>query len=301
METRKYPMLSNFLGSVSSLSQKHPYLTTLGVITVTAVLGVTIRHLRRARRERRVLAKYGFIPDQLSNLAEVQEALTRCGMPACELLLGIDYGERNCTSGQRTFRGENLHRIIPGRPDPNPYQYALFLIAKTMQVFDSDGRVPCYAMLGDFRLHPMGETEVLGDLLSLYNARTPSLFPSGHPSWKLLLDQAIEHVIETRRYHLLLVLTTGAVDQGGDELRDALAVASRFPLSVVAIGVGDGPFDELRAIDDERIPGRLFDNFQFFNLHEILAEAKFLDVAFALATLMEVPFQYSAIKELGLL
>ncbi|RZS29134.1 hypothetical protein BHM03_00062821 [Ensete ventricosum] len=66
---------------------------------------------------------------------------------------------------------------------------------------------------------------------------------------------------------------------------------------------GDGPWDDMRKFDD-RIPARDFDNFQFVNFTAIMgktANAAEKEAAFALAALMEVPIQYKATLELGIL
>lgn len=66
------------------------------------------------------------------------------------------------------------------------------------------------------------------------------------------------------------------------------------------IGVGDGPWDMMEEFDDS-LPTRQFDNFQFVNYNSIVEAAANDDSTFALHALMEIPSQYAAIKDLGLL
>lgn len=52
---------------------------------------------------------------------------------------------------------------------------------------------------------------------------------------------------------------------------------------------------------DDKLPKRKFDNFQFVPYNETMARAENRDVTFAVNALQEIPDQYRAIKNLGLL
>ncbi|THG02749.1 hypothetical protein TEA_009308 [Camellia sinensis var. sinensis] len=116
------------------------------------------------------------------------------------------------------------------------------------------------------------------------------------------------------QYHVLLIITDGQVTRSvdsehgqlspqGKKTVEAIVTASKLPLSIILVGVGDGPWDMMREFDDN-IPARAFDNFQFVNFTEIMSKnvaQSRKETEFALAALMEIPSQYKATIELNIL
>jgi len=90
------------------------------------------------------------------------------------------------------------------------------------------------------------------------------------------------------------------VEEHEHSTREAIVEASNYPLSILVVGVGDGPWDRMNEYDDT-LPQRRFDNFQFVELEGVTRKSKYPDAAFALHALMEIPDQYKSIVNLGLI
>jgi len=246
------------------------------------------------------------IPDRFSSIEEVQQALRSVGLESSNLILGIDYTKSNTWTGAKTFNGDCLHAITPHRQ--NPYQEVISVIGRTLEVFDDDRLIPTFGF-GDnhtsdkncFSFYPdnrpcFGFQEVL----SRYSDITPCICLAGPTNFAPVIHSAISIAREERSYHILLIICDGQVTNRR-ETEEAIVEASRYPLSIVVVGVGDGPWDVMEEFDDE-LPQRTFDNFQFVDFSKTVREARKkghnVDAAFARAALMEIPEQFQIIKGL---
>ncbi|KAI8553224.1 hypothetical protein RHMOL_Rhmol06G0327500 [Rhododendron molle] len=220
-------------------------------------------------------SKYDFIPDHYSTLDQVTAALRESGLESSNLILGIDFTKSNEWTGKVSFNNRSLHDI---GGTPNPYEKAISIIGKTLAPFDEDNLIPCFGF-GDF------------------------------------VEAAVDIVEKSGgQYHILVIVADGqvtrSVNTSDGELSpqeektiNSIVYASSYPLSIVLVGIGDGPWEDMKKFDD-KIPARDFDNFQFVNFTAIMskdASPSEKETAFALAALMEIPFQYLAALELDLL
>ncbi|KAJ0042692.1 hypothetical protein Pint_17139 [Pistacia integerrima] len=276
--------------------------------------------------------KYSFIPDNFKTLEEVTAALREAGLESSNLILGIDFTKSNEWTGihycsrniinlsKVSFNNRSLHFI---GDTPNPYEKAISIIGKTIAPFDEDNLIPCFGF-GDATTH---DNEVFSfhtdhtpchgfeEVLSCYRKIVPNLRLSGPTSYAPVIEAAIDIVEKSGgQYHVLVIVADGqvtrSVDTHAGELSpqeqktiQAIVDASSYPLSIILVGVGDGPWEDMKKFDD-KIPSREFDNFQFVNFTAIMSKQSSpeeKETAFALAALMEIPFQYRATIEFGLL
>ncbi|KAJ1422392.1 Zinc finger, RING-type [Sesbania bispinosa] len=281
--------------------------------------------------------RYSRIADNYNSIDEVTEALARAGLESSNLIVGVDFTKSNEWTGKNSFRRQSLHHIGSGL---NPYQQAISIIGKTLAAFDEDNLIPCFGFGDDgnknyydimpasthgqdvFSFYPDGRfCNGFEDVLSRYKEIAPHLRLAGPTSFAPIIEMAMTIVEQSGgQYHVLVIIADGQkmykmleLDlrgktwleklPGEQKTVDAIVRASKFPLSIILVGVGDGPWDMMKEFDDN-IPARAFDNFQFVNFTEIMSKSippSRKEAAFALAALMEIPSQYKAAIELSLL
>ncbi|XP_026657371.2 E3 ubiquitin-protein ligase RGLG2-like isoform X1 [Phoenix dactylifera] len=272
------------------------------------------------RTVERVQRKYTKIGDDYHSLDQVTEALSQAGLESSNLIVGIDFTKSNEWTGRVSFNRRCLHDI---GHTPNPYEQALSIIGRTLSAFDEDNLIPCFGF-GDASTH---DQEVFSfypenrpcngfeEALQRYKELVPHLRLAGPTSFAPIIETAIGIVDNSGgQYHVLLIIADGQVTRSVDTIHgqlssqerdtmNAIVKASDYPLSIVLVGVGDGPWDMMREFDDN-IPSRAFDNFQFVNFTEIMSRNisnSRKETEFALAALMEIPSQYKATIDLQLL
>ena len=253
--------------------------------------------------------KNGFeaIPDKYWTLSNVTDAIRGAGVESSKLIIGIDYTRSNEWTGAKSFNGFCMHYVDPEGQVLNPYQQVIGIIGDTLLPFDNDQNIQAYGF-GDAtttnetvfplisRFNGTGAQQVL----EAYAQITPGLKLLGPTSFAPVIHETIK-VVKSKKmaYHILLIICDGDITDVEDTT-EAIVEASNYPISIVTIGVGDGPFDLMETYDDD-LPERKFDNFQFVHFNEIMSDRENPVVKFAVAALQEVPDQYLAIKELGLM
>ncbi|KAL8461798.1 hypothetical protein ACS0TY_033049 [Phlomoides rotata] len=264
--------------------------------------------------------KYAYIPDNFTSIDQVTAALRESGLESSNLILGIDFTKSNEWTGKLSFNNRSLHAV---GDTPNPYEKAISIIGKTLAPFDEDNLIPCFGF-GDATTHDQEVFSFHSDhtpchgfeeVLACYKRIVPNLRLSGPTSYGPVVDAAVDIVEKSGgQYHVLVIIADGQVTRSvntsdaelspqEEKTIKSIVNASLHPLSIVLVGVGDGPWEDMRKFDD-MIPARDFDNFQFVNFTEIMSKntsPSEKETAFALAALMEIPLQYKAAKEFGLL
>lgn len=244
--------------------------------------------------------------ERFGSFEEVSEACWRAGLESCSLIVGIDFTASNEWKGRKSFNQNCLHKLI-GNKVSNPYQKVIWILGQTLAPFDDDNRIPAFGFgdseTKDRAVFPFkfdgSPCTGFQEVLDWYNEVVRRITLSGPTSFAPLIDKTVEIVRQTKKYHMLVIVTDGQVTEERETAR-SIVEASNYPLSIIAVGVGDGPWSAIEEFD-HRLPKRRFDNFRFVDYHRATSKSKTPDVAFALQALMEIPDQYKRIVELGYL
>lgn len=275
---------------------------------------------RAPKRRKSAVNGWYKIRDNFTCIDDVVQGMRNAGLESSNLIIGVDLTKSNEWNGKNTFQGRCLHQQDPHFS--NPYEEVIDIISRALSPFDDDDLYPLYGF-GDSKSSSksvmsftMNEDPCKGvqDALYCYKSVIPHVKLAGPTTFGPLIRKSIDIVDEDGSYHILVIIADGQVtrpsstDDGSNSIFeqdtiDAIVEASNYPLSIVMVGVGDGPWDMMKNFDD-RLPDRRFDNFQFVNFNTVRMSARDVkrrEARFALDAMMEIPEQYTAIQSLGLL
>nr|XP_054369910.1 copine-6 [Mirounga angustirostris] len=139
---------------------------------------------------------------------------------------------------------QSLHCLSPRQP--NHYLQALRAVGGICQDYDSDKRFPAFGF--GARIPP--NFEVSHDFAINFDPENPEcegkrFSPAPPPPIQLAQP----------KYSVLLVLTDGVVSDMA-ETRAAIVRASRLPMSIIIVGVGNADFSDMRLLDGDDGPLR---------------------------------------------
>lgn len=263
------------------------------------------RMTKTTARANQASSTFNAIPDQYSTVEEVKKALRQAGLETSELIVAIDFTKSNTWTGEQSFGGRSLHNLEEA--ETNPYQTVLGSLGRTLSDMDEDDDIPAYGF-GDlttkdhsvFPFKPDGEPcQGLKEVLDRYKHHAATVRMSGPTSFAPAIREALRIIQTSGGYHILVIVADGQVTDE-QETTEAIVEASRYPLSIIVVGVGDGPWETMQEFDDA-LPAREFDNFQFVPFEKVRAScpAEKFDATLALACLQELPDQYKALRAQG--
>lgn len=258
--------------------------------------------------EENELTHFENIGDKFSDFSELSDAIREAGLESSNVIIGVDFSASNEWQGRATFDRKSLHSLLKSKK--NPYQQVITTLSTILEPFDDDKLIPVFGF-GDATTKDKSVFSFRKDnspcygfqhVLQCYNEVVNSVELSGPTCFVPIIEKAIEITKQNNSYHILLIIADGQVEEEQDEYtRQIIIKASYYPISIIVVGVGDGPWDNMH-VYDEKLPSRLFDNFQFVDYFDCIKKSnKGSELTFALHALMEIPDQYKKIKQLGMI
>ncbi|CAL5327354.1 unnamed protein product [Camellia sinensis] len=249
--------------------------------------------------------------NNFNNIDEVTRALALNGLETANLIVGIDFTRSNNWTGGTSFQGRSLHHI---GDEQNPYEQAISIIGRTLSGFHDNNLIPCFGF-GDastldrdiFSFYPDKRLcNGFEEVLTRYKELVPHLKLSGQTSFAPIIEMAITIAEQSdRQYYVLLIIADGPVTGDArlsrqspqvEETINAIVKAREHPLSIIVVGVGDGPWDMMKNFLNDVLVHDSF-KFQFVNFTEIMSKNMDIskkEAAFAVAALRGIPSQYKS-------
>ncbi|MCL7039227.1 hypothetical protein MKW94_005211 [Papaver nudicaule] len=254
--------------------------------------------------------KFSWIKKDYNSLDEVSQALKAKGLKSVNPILGFCFTQSKGT-------GRSLHYI---GDDPNDYEKVVSIIGRTLTAICGDNFVHCFGF-GD-------ATTLNTHVFTFYEDKKPchgfeevvDRYRQIARQMRLAETKSFVRIVEMAtcmaskkcdQHHILVIIADGPVTRSSDtehgklsdeeqETVDAISKASKYPLSIILVGVGEKDANMMKGLES-KIPRCSFDNFQYVNYTDIIScvpECR-RDIEFTLATTKKLPNQVIAIGKLA--
>lgn len=192
-----------------------------------------------------------------------------------EISLGLAIDFTNSTADPSD--PSSLH-FTKGGTIPSPYEKALQCVTRTLLQYDSDKKVPMWGF-GGYHLNSVWDkgTYLLGtksqslfnmkikegveacgveDVLSTYRdvvshvkLSSPTKFTPVFEEMFRYIKSRTDDLKKRNQYFILTILTGGRISDEGDTINAIVEASHTMPLSVLIVGVGEGPFEKMEKLD----------------------------------------------------
>nr|XP_045011340.1 copine-6 isoform X2 [Jaculus jaculus] len=227
--------------------------------------------------------KHDFIGEFTSTFQEMQEGTADPGQEVEKVHTFLDYIMGGCqisftvaidftASNGDPRSSQSLHCLSPRQP--NHYLQALRTVGGICQDYDSDKRFPAFGfgarippnfeVSHDFAINfdpENPECEEISGVIASYRRCLPQIQLYGPTNVAPIINRVAEPAQreqstgQATKYSVLLVLTDGVVSDMA-ETRTAIVRASRLPMSIIIVGVGNADFSDMRLLDGDDGPLR---------------------------------------------
>lgn len=179
------------------------------------------------------------------------------------LMVAVDFTASNMSPSSP----QSLHYINP-TGQPNEYEAALQAVGSILANYDNNqlfpaygyGGVPtwtgqlshCFAMTGR---DDAPAVQGIGGILDVYKQALQRVQLSGPTLFNPILRQSIQIAASTppgQVYHVLLIITDGAIHDFDESVASIVEASHQLPLSIIIIGVGKSNFGSMENLDSDQ-------------------------------------------------
>lgn len=165
----------------------------------------------------------------------------------------------------------SLHHVDYNSRTMNAYETALCCVGNILLEYDSDQSVPLFGFGAKFPNHAQAnhcfalnfnernpEVSHVSGMLEAYRNAITQIRLSGPTLFTHIIEKACslcdpETSQQTQKYNVFLILTDGVINDM-DATIDAVVKASRLPLSIIVVGIGNADFGPMETLDgDEHV------------------------------------------------